>query len=168
MRKVALKPGSSKQGNAFRADSGSNCVAARTLLNNTSTAYANITLKGNKTTLIRSLHRRSLAAKGIQERTFCFRPCQCMSCCRNHRRCWRGWLQSPGSKDSAGPPGGHWRTWWQSVVAVCTPARSHPWPRHHRARREEAVNEFSSDHLGRKKEKQPETFMRLFIVLPWM
>lgn len=51
MRKVALKPGSSKQGKALRADSGSNWVAARTLLKNTSIAYANTALKGN-TTLI--------------------------------------------------------------------------------------------------------------------
>lgn len=67
MRKVALKPGSSKQGKAFRADSGSNWVAARALLKNTSIAYANITLKGNKTTFIYLLHQRSIAVKAIQE-----------------------------------------------------------------------------------------------------
>lgn len=67
MRKVALKPGSSKQGKAFRADSGSNCVAARTLLKNKGIAYANITLQGNKTSLIHLLHQWSLAVKIIQE-----------------------------------------------------------------------------------------------------
>lgn len=68
MRKVALKPGSSKQGKAFRADSGSNWVAARALWKYTSITYINTTLEENMSTFIHSLHPRSLAVKAIQVR----------------------------------------------------------------------------------------------------